>query len=273
MAQPETTSETTVSDVIDLERYPLAALESPEGRRLVDSCRAALRREGACKLDGFLRPEAVSRLAEEAAELISNGFRNDAANTVYFEDVDPSLPEDDPRRLLQRSAQIAVAMDVLPPHFGIRRVYGWDGMTRFAAAALEEDVLYRSADPLDGCNLTAYEEGDELGWHFDQSAFSITLMIQPAERGGVFEYVPMIRTPEDENYPAVHAILRGSRDGVVPFPSDAGTLAFFRGRYSLHRVTPVAGSRPRVNSVLTYATEPGHRLNELAQRLYYGRIG
>ncbi|MGH2997167.1 MAG: HalD/BesD family halogenase, partial [Gaiellaceae bacterium] len=133
-------------------------------------------------------------------------------------------------------------------------------------------VLHRSADPLDGCNLTVYEEGDELGWHFDQSEFSITLMIQPAERGGVFEYVPMIRTDEDENYPAVRAILQGSRDKVRPFPSDAGTLAFFRGRYSLHRVTPVEGARPRVNSVLTYATEPGHRLNELAQRLYYGRV-
>jgi hypothetical protein len=272
VAQRQTTSEAMVADVVDLERYPLHDLESREGRRLVESCRAALRRDGACKLDGFLRPRAVERLAEEAAALVSEGFRNDAHNTVYFEDVDASLAEDDPRRLLQRSAQIAVAMDVLPPTFGVRRVYEWEGMTRFAAAALEEDVLYRSDDPLDGCNLTVYEEGDELGWHFDQSEFSITLMIQPAERGGVFEYVPMIRTDADENYEAVRAILQGARDGVRPFPSAAGTLAFFRGRYSLHRVTPVEGACPRVNSVLTYATEPGHRLNELAQRLYYGRV-
>jgi hypothetical protein len=272
VAQLDATSGAAVADVVDLERYPLHDLESPEGRRLVASCRDALRRTGACKLDGFLRPEATARLADEAARLVPRGFRNDAANTVYFEDPDQSLPEDDPRRLLQRSAQIAVAMDVLPSGFGVRRVYEWDGMTRFASAALEEEVLYRSADPLDGCNLTAYEEGDELGWHFDQSEFSITLMLQPAERGGLFEYVPMIRTPEDENYAAVRAILQGARDGVVPFPSAPGTLAFFRGRYSLHRVTPVEGGRPRLNSVLTYARVPGHRLNELAQRLYYGRV-
>jgi hypothetical protein len=270
VAQRQTTSEATVADVVDLERYPLHDLESREGRRLVESCRAALRRDGACKLDGFLRPRAVERLAEEAAALVSEGFRNDAHNTVYFEDVDASLAEDDPRRLLQRSAQIAVAMDVLPPTFGVRRVYEWEGMTRFAAAALEEDVLYRSDDPLDGCNLTVYEEGDELGWHFDQSEFSVTLMIQRSQAGGDFEYAPMVRTPDDERYDAVRSVLIGDTP-AKKLASDPGTLAFFRGRYSLHRVPPVVGSTPRMNSVLTYSVEPGHKLSAMAQQMYYGR--
>jgi hypothetical protein len=260
-----------IADVIDLERYPLDDLDSPRGRRLVAACRDELEATGACKLDGFLRDDAVRRLAEQASALSEHGFPNDERNTVYFEDVDESLPDDDPRRILVRSAQKSVAMDLLPDDFGVRRVYEWDGMTRFVAACLEQNELFRSADPLDGCNVTIYEEGDELGWHFDQSEFSVTLMIQPAERGGAFEYVPMIRTPRDENYAAVRRLLLGSRGGVIEFPSAAGTLAFFRGRYSIHRVTPVEGRRPRINSVLTYAREPDHRLNELAQQLYYGR--
>jgi hypothetical protein len=270
VAQLDTTSKATVGDVVDLERYPLHDLGGPEGMRLVESCREALRRTGACKLDGFLRPEAVASLAEDAAELVQKGFRNDAVNSVYFEDVDPSLPEDDPRRLLQRSAQIAVGMDVLPPHFGVRRLYEWDGMTRFAAAALEEDVLHRSADPLDGCNLTAYEEGDELGWHFDQSEFSITLMIQRAEGGGGFAYAPMVRTADDERYDDVRSVLLGETPPKT-LASAPGTLAFFRGRYSLHRVPPVVGQTPRMNSVLTYAVEPDHMLSPMAQQMYYGR--
>ena len=260
-----------VADLVALERYPVHDLESSEGVRLVESCRAELRRAGACKLDGFLRPEAVERMAADGAELTAQGFPNDDVHNVYFTEIDESLPEDDPRRILVRSAQKAVAMDVLPPDFPTRRVYEWDGLTRFVAAALEKDVLYRSADPLDGCNLPVYEPGDELGWHFDNSEFSVTLMAQPAERGGEFEYVPMIRTPEDENYPAVRALLQGSREGVIPFPSGPGTLAFFRGRYSIHRVPPVEGSRPRLNSVLTYAAEPGHKLSPLTQKLFYGR--
>ena len=228
-------------------------------------------RSGAARLDGFVRPEAVAQLASDASGLVPLGFGNDDVHTVYFEDVDESLPADDPRRMLVRSAQKAVAMDLLPENFGVRRLYAWDDLTNFVAAALGKDRLYRSEDPLDGCNVTVYEDGDELGWHFDRSEFSVTLMIQPAERGGMFEYVPALRTPDDQRYEAVGAVLAGTRKDVIELPSNPGTLAFFRGRYALHRVTPVEGTRPRLNSVLTYASEPGHRLNPLTAALFYGR--
>jgi hypothetical protein len=32
-----------------------------------------------------------------------------------------------------------------------------------------------------------------------------------------------------------------------------------------------AGPRPRINSVLTYGEHPGMKLNELTQKLFYGR--
>ena len=115
------------------------------------------------------------------------------------------------------------------------------------------------------------EEGDELGWHFDQSEFSVTLMIQRSDRGGDFEYVPLIRTPDDEHYDDVRDVLQGARERVVKLATEPGTLAFFRGRYSMHRVPPIGGASPRINSVLTYSVEPGHKLSAMAQQLYYGR--
>jgi hypothetical protein len=261
-----------LGDVVDLDRYPIHELESEQGRALVERCREELRGDGALKLDGFLRPETSEALTGQARELAKLGYPNDASHNAYFDDeIDESLPEDHPRRILVRSAQKSVAMDLLPSDFGVRRVYEWDGTTRFVAACLEQNELHRSADPLDGCNVTIYEEGDELGWHFDQSEFSVTLMIQPAERGGVFEYVPMIRTPDEERYDDVRSVLLGDRRRVKLLVSEPGTLAFFRGRYSLHRVPPVEGSTPRMNSVLTYAREPGHKLSAMAQQMYYGR--
>ena len=259
------------ADLVDLDRYPVHELESAAGSQLLERCREDMARSGAARLDGFVRPEAVAQLAADASGLVPLGFGNDDVHTVYFEDVDTSLPTDDPRRLLVRSAQKAVAMDRLPESFGVRRLYAWDDLTTFVAAALGKDRLYRSEDPLDGCNVTVYEEGDELGWHFDRSEFSVTLMIQPAEQGGVFEYVPAVRSADDERYAAVGAILAGEQKDVIELPSVPGTLAFFRGRYSLHRVTPVKGTRPRLNSVLTYASAPGHRLNPLTAKLFYGR--
>ena len=52
----------------------------------------------------------------------------------------------------------------------------------------------------------------------------------------------------------------------VTFP-----LAFFHGRNALHRVIPVTGRRPRINSVLTYGEVPDMRLNDLTSKLFYGR--
>jgi hypothetical protein len=47
-------------------------------------------------------------------------------------------------------------------------------------------------------------------------------------------------------------------------------LTLFRGRYSMHRVTPVRGGTRRANAVLAYASTPDHRLTPLNRRLFYG---
>jgi len=85
---------------------------------------------------------------------------------------------------------------------------------------------------------------------------------------------PITRAPwaeGDQNYTGVRKILHGSPDGVIRLPAGPGTLAVFRGQHALHRVTPVSGHRPRINSVLAYGERPGMRLKELTQRLFYGR--
>jgi hypothetical protein len=261
----------SLADLVDLDRYPIDELDSARAQALVEECRDALRSEGAFRLDGFVRADAVERMAEQARGLAAQGYPNDDTHNCYFDDeIDESLPEDHPRRIRVRSAQKAVAMDLLPEDFGSRRIYASEEVLAFVAAALEKDVLYLSADPLDGVNMTVYEEGDELGWHFDQSEFSVTLMIQRSEGGGDFEYAPMVRTPDDERYDAVRSVLLGETTPKL-LESDPGTLAFFRGRFSLHRVPPVLGGTPRMNSVLTYSVEPGHMLSAMAQRMYYGR--
>jgi hypothetical protein len=260
-----------LDDLIDLDRYPIHELDGTTAQTLVAELRDALRAEGACRLDGFVRADAVERMAEEARSIAPNGYPNDETHNCYFDDeIDGSLPEDHPRRIRVRSAQKAVAMDLLPDGFAPRRIYASKEVLAFVTAALEKDVLHRSGDPLDGVNMTVYEQGDELGWHFDQSEFSVTLMIQRSQAGGDFEYAPMVRTPDDERYDAVRSVLLGETP-AKQLASDPGTLAFFRGRYSLHRVPPVVGSTPRMNSVLTYSVEPGHKLSAMAQQMYYGR--
>jgi hypothetical protein len=39
---------------------------------------------------------------------------------------------------------------------------------------------------LDALEIAIFGDGDELGWHVDNSEFSVTVMYQQAEAGGSF---------------------------------------------------------------------------------------
>src|SRR5699024_1513005 len=137
----------------------------------------------------------------------SDLWGSDRSHTVYFEPADSGIDAAHPRAVQVRSAKHGIAYDRIPAHAPLRRPYEHDDLTRFIAAVLEKPVLYRSADPRDALQMTVFEPGEELGWHFDRSEFSVTVMYQPARRGGVFEYVPALRSADDEHYNAVRKVL------------------------------------------------------------------
>jgi len=56
--------------------------------------------------------------------------------------------------------------------------------------------------------------GQQFNWHFDINEFTITTLLQSAERGGEFEYVPDLRTPDDECFDDVKRCVRQSRPGT-----------------------------------------------------------
>lgn len=259
------------ADTADLDAYPIHDLHSEQGRALIARCRHELTRTGVCNLPGFIRPEAVARMVQIADELADKAWKSDHEHTVYFEPVNETVEPGDPRRRTVRSAKHGIAYDYVPADTPLRRLYASDDMTAFVAAALGKDRLYRSADRLDALQITAFEPGDELGWHFDRSEFAVTVMYQPADSGGEFVYVPGLRSDDTPNHDEVAAVLAGDRTRVRRMHNSPGTLALFHGRNALHRVAPVTGSRPRINSVLTYGERPDMQLNDLTSKLFYGR--
>ena len=259
------------ADVVDLDTYPIHELDSVRGQELLSRCRAELAERGVCNLPGFLRPEAVAAMVELAGQLADKAWHSDQTHTVYFEPVDPDVPADHPRAFQVRSAKRGIAYDYIPADAPMRRLYESDDLTRFIAAVLGKSVLHRSADPLDALQMTTFRPGDELGWHFDRSEFSVTVMYQQSSEGGGFDYCPGLRTADDQRYADVQRVLLGDESCAVRLPSSPGSLAVFQGQYAMHRVEPVAGDIPRINSVLTYGERPDMVLNDLTSQLFYGR--
>lgn len=263
----------TLAEVVDLDRYPINALDSGFAQALIADCKAQLATDGVASLPGFVQADAVAKTAAVGEEVAELAWHADQKHNVYFTNLaDGSAAHgtDDPRGRPIRSSQWATAYDLLPADLPLRTMYEADEMLRFLEAVLDKPQLYRSIDPLDACEISYFNPGDELGWHFDNSEFSVTLMLREPESGGDFEYFPAIRSAEDERYDDVATALDGAVEPRV-LPTAPGTLAIFQGRHALHRVSPVQGSTTRMNSVLTFGTEPDMCLSALTQELFYGR--
>jgi len=260
-----------IADLIDLRRYPISDLKSEAARALTRHCREQLDRTGACELPDFLTPAAVRMLTNEADQLAALAYHSESRGTPYLETPDRALPEDHPRRIFDHTSVGVVAYDQFPPDSWMRRLYEWEPLMDFIGAALNKERLYRYADPFGALNLAVMREGERLHWHFDQTDFVTSIALRPAAQGGDFEYVPLIRSATDENYPRVQRLLLGDEREVVRVPMTPAALLLFEGRNSIHRVTPIRGDVTRLVALLAYDTKPGTRSSKLLQRARYGR--
>jgi hypothetical protein len=257
-----------LEQIVDLTAYPIgdAAFRA--------ACRRTFDAEGVLVMPGFTTGAAIEAICAEGQASRDKVHASTKSHTVYLSPPDPAFAPDHPRNRLVVSSKGCITDQEVPADSALRALYNAATFREFLCAVLGEAVLYDYADPLSSINLHYAETGQELGWHFDNSSFAITLMVQPPERGGQFEYVSGVRDADagEMNFEAVADVLDGRTD-VEHINAEAGTLVIFRGRNSIHRVAPNEGARTRMLAVLAYNSEPGISLSREAQMTFYGRAG
>jgi hypothetical protein len=252
--------------IVNLSTYPI------NDAAFIENCREEFDIDGVLVMPEFVNQAAIELIRAEGAANRDKVFASTEEHTVYLSPKDPGFADDHPRNRLVVSSKGCITDDQVPQESALRQIYDSPVFRDFLCAVLGENTLYEYADPLSSINLHYAETSQELGWHFDNSSFSITLMVQPPERGGEFEYVCGVRDADagDMNYDAVADVLDGKMP-VKQLIAEAGTLVFFRGRNSIHRVAPNEGDRTRMLAVLAYNSEPGIPLSEAARMTFYGR--
>jgi len=257
-------------DLVDFQCYPLG---DPQRRAaIVAASRLALAREGCAMLPAFVTPAATARMAEEAIGMLPDANRRDQTMRAYSNDPEDGFAEDHPRRRRHAFRQHVLGADDFGPDGPIMRLYRWDGLTRLIAELLELPALFRVADPLLSCNVSIMGDGDQHGWHFDSNDFVVSLLLQAPERGGHFVFAPGIRSESDPNYDGVARAFDGDST-VLRQPAIApGTLVLFRGRNSVHHVTPILGPRPRIIALFSYDRRPDMHFTERSRMNVLGRI-
>lgn len=256
-----------LSPIVDLNTYPLL----DDGFRR--ACKQTVDVDGVLVMRDFLRPAAIESVRHEGEANRHVAYFTANHHNIYLDPPDPAFPPDHPRNREVVSTKGCITTDQIPAESALRTLYDAPAFRDFLCAVFAEKELHEYADALSSINLHYADAGQELGWHFDNSSFAITLMIQKPERGGEFEYVKDVRDADagEMNYDLAGQILDGNAP-VETLSMDAGTLVLLRGRNSMHRVTPVEGARTRMLVVLAYNSAPGIALSESARLTFFGRL-
>ena len=238
--------------LVDTGRYPLHALDGSAGLALTESCRRQMRSEGVCRLPAFLSDAGLETLRREARGLRGDAHHSAVRYTPWYAEPDPSRPVDDPRAAALDFRVGYVGRDRLPPRGAIESLFGWEALLALVRAALGSPSVYRFDDSLGSLNVTVMGRGEALGWHFDSCEAVVSVLLEAGEAGGRFEYVRPFVGSEEEIRAAVARVLRGGAQQAMEVSMEAGDFVLFRGRRSLHRVTPVEGARERLMLLMSY---------------------
>ena len=151
-------------------------------------------------------------------------------------------------------------------------LYETEELLNFVSACLNISPIYRWADPLACHAYNVMKTDGILPWHFDSCEFTLSIMIQKPDKGGIFEYCPNIREPGNENFDEVRKVINGDRTRVRQLVLEPGDLQIFKGRFTLHRVTKVEGDNSRYLCIPAYVLDPWRVNTPEHSKAIYGKV-
>jgi len=268
------TTTMTLEELVDLDRYPIDQPDSAAYRAVVDDARTGLRSVGCAVIKDLVRPDGLARLGAEIWDRKdTTHFSTQVINPYFHFNKNDDYPERHPMNTFLERSSGFIPGDSWDDTTAMRYLFEHPDLARFLAACLEIPELHPYADPLAGLTANILDPAQQFTWHFDTNEFAVTVLVEEADEGGLFEYVPAIRSDGDEGFDHIQHVLEDGRDGVHTLDLTPGDMQIFRGRYSLHRVSRVAAdSKPRHAAIFAYTEQPGviGRLERTEQ--LFGRV-
>ena len=92
-------------------------------------------------------------------------------------------PDEHHIRNCQYKTHVAsIAYDELNPENPLANLYNSETLLRLVGFVTGQKKCYHSADPLGRCSVNVFKHTWQHAWHFDESEYSTTLMIQKPEK-------------------------------------------------------------------------------------------
>jgi len=257
----------SINSIVDNIKHPI------EDIKYINKCSSLIKKNSLLVLENFLLKKSLQNILNEAKQLEEKAFYCQQQHTILLSKQSESLDNNDPLNLLMTSDKGCVPHDLLSKNSDLNILYNSDIFKFFIRKVLNLDKIFPYADNLSSINLNYYQKGQQLGWHFDNASFAITLMIQSSTQGGEFEFITEGRDSNVDyiDKALISNVINGKNKPNLLDVSE-GTLVLFYGRNYLHRVTPVKSDTPRILITLNYNEEIDIKLSENARSTFFGRI-
>lgn len=255
-----------IRSIVDFNKHPIDDIN------YIKTCNLLIKDNSLLILENFLSKTSLESILEDAKSLEDKAFYCEQRHTVLLNKQSNEIDENDPLNKLMISDKGCVPHDLLDNKSDLITLYESNVFKNFIKRILNLDNIFPYVDNLSSINLNYYQKGQQLGWHFDNASFAITLMIQSSPIGGEFEYITEGRDSSKEyiDKDLISNIINGNKKANKLDVND-GTLILFYGRNYLHRVTPVESNVPRILITLNYNQEDKIELSENARLTFFGR--
>ena len=262
-----------LSTIVNLKQYPIHDLDSHVIKELIKKCKNDLDQFSCSTIPNFILPKSLKIMNTELEKQINKVYMSKESINPYLNSKDdPSLEKNHPKRIFSKRYNGYLNSDLFEKDSEMKFLYEQEELLKFVSACVGISPIYRWADPL-ACHAYNIMKSDGiLPWHFDSCEFTLSIMLQKPEKGGIFEYCPNIREPGNENFEEVKKVLAGDRKTVRQLKLEPGDLQIFKGRFTLHRVTKIEGNRSRYLAIPAYVLDPWRVNTPEHSRAIYGKV-
>ena len=257
-----------IDKIVNLKKHPINTIND-----YVIECGKKLNNEYVLQLDNFLTKNAVKSIYIEAEKLKDKAYYCSQSHTILLNKKNKNLEDKDPFNIEVKSDKGCVPHDIIPKNSYLNVLYKSIEFRNFIKNILNLKNIFPYKDCLSSINYNYYEKNQQLGWHFDNASFAITLMISSPIKGGIFQYYTKGRNYKKKyiNKKLIKNVLDGL-EKINELKVNPGTLILFYGRNYLHRVTPIESEKGRILVTLNYNLEEGKELSENARKIFFGRV-
>ncbi len=256
-------------EIFNSQQYPVHDLTKMYGQ--LDTLKKQYDDDGVVVLKDFLGSEYLESLINESRALANQAYFNTVSGNPYLCESDPNLPGDHALNHKESTTLGVIAGDQLPESSVSRQIYRSQALRDFVASIIGIPKIFDYQCKLGFINIARMVKDNYLRWHFDLSDFVVSIPIQSASKGGVYQYIHNLKSDNDPNYDGVSKVLTHGSPQIKSLQTPPGSLILFQGKHTMHRVTKVEGDVDRYVLLLGFASKDHVKGSDYLRQIRYGR--